>query len=169
MTFLITFVLFPGVTQLDFTGPAQVLCRVPDADVAYVSATDGPVPTDCGFSVLPTGTLAALRRTDLLCVPGGFGIVDAIGNADLLADLRRLAADARYVTSVCTGALVLGAAGLLEGKEATTHWAYHDLLPLVGARPRRARVVRNGDTFTGGGVTAGVDFGLTIAAEVAGE
>lgn len=169
MAFSITFVLFPGVTQLDFTGPAQVLCRIPGAEVAYAGAGAEPIPTDCGFSVLPTIAISDVDSTDLICVPGGFGVVEALGDRSLIANVQRLSEGCPYITSVCTGAFVLGSAGLLKGKKATTHWAYHDLLPLVGAIPARTRVVRDGNTLTGGGVTAGIDFGLTIVAEIAGE
>ncbi len=105
----------------------------------------------------------------MLCVPGGFGVAQAIADTETLNYVRRVGEQARYVTSVCTGAFVLGAAGLLKGKRATTHWAYHHLLPLVGAIPEKARVVRDGDIFTGGGVTAGIDFALTLTEAIAGE
>lgn len=169
MSLVVTFVLFPGITQLDLTGPAQILTRLPDAVVHFAALGSEPVSTDCGFGIVPTIRFADIDRTDLICVPGGFGIEAAMADPAFMAEVRRLAAEARYVTSVCTGALVLGAAGLLNGKRATTHWAYHDLLPLAGATPVKARVVRDGDTFSGGGVTAGIDFALVIAAEVAGE
>jgi cyclohexyl-isocyanide hydratase len=113
-------------------------------------------------------TLAECPPLDLLCIPGGFGVDQAIADAETLAFVRRQASRARYLTSVCTGAFVLGAAGLLRGKRATTHWAYRHFLPLVGATPVDARVVRDGDLFTGGGVTAGIDFAFTVAAEIAG-
>lgn len=168
MTLSFAFLLFPRVTQLDMTGPLQVLHRVPGAAVHLVARTRDPVPTDCGFSIVPTVTTADAPRVDLLCVPGGFGVEDVITDPELMSFVRRGAKEARWVTSVCTGAFVLGAAGLLEGRRATTHWAYRDLLPLVGAIPERARVVRDGNIVTGGGVTAGIDFGLELAAEIAG-
>lgn len=163
------FLLFPDVTQLDFTGPLQVLHRLPGATTHIVAKTLDPVPSDCGLSLVPTATFADCPPLDLLCVPGGFGVDGAMGDAETMDFVRRAGAQARYVTSVCTGAFILGAAGLLQGKRATTHWAYHDLLPLVGAIPVHARVVRDGDTFTGGGVTAGIDFALTLAAELRGD
>lgn len=163
------FLLFPNVTQLDFTGPLQVLHRLPGATTHIVAKTLDPVPSDCGLSLVPTVTFADCPPLDLLCVPGGFGVDGAMGDAETMDFVRRAGAQARYVTSVCTGAFILGAAGLLQGKRATTHWAYHDLLPLVGAIPVHARVVRDGDTFTGGGVTAGIDFALTLAAELRGD
>lgn len=162
------FLLFPNVTQLDFTGPLQVLHRLPGATTHIVAKTRDPVPSDCGLSLVPTATFADCPPVDLLCVPGGFGVDDAMGDAETMDFVRRAGAQAKYVTSVCTGAFILGAAGLLKGKRATTHWAYHDLLPLVGAIPEHARLVRDGNTFTGGGVTAGIDFALTLAAEIAG-
>ena len=164
----IGFVLFPNVTQLDFTGPLQVLHRLPGATTHILAKTREPVPSDCGLSLVPTAAFAESPALDLICVPGGFGVSEAIEDEETIAFVRRAAASARYVTSVCTGAFVLGAAGLLHGKRATTHWAYHSLLPLVGARPEAARVVRDGNTITGGGVTAGIDFALTVVAEIAG-
>jgi cyclohexyl-isocyanide hydratase len=169
VTLNIAFVLFPNLTQLDMTGPAQVLHRLPDSKVEYVAATLDPVPSDCGLSLVPTATFETAPQADLLCVPGGFGVEQAMADPAMLAFVRRQAAGARHVTSVCTGAFILGAAGLLRGRKATTHWAYVDLLPLVGAIPTPGRVVRDGDLFTGGGVTAGIDFALTLAAEIAGD
>ena len=168
MALHVTFVLFPNVTQLDFTAPAQVLARMPDARVTVAARSSEPVPTDCGFSILPAATFENAEQADLMCVPGGFGVGDALGDDETVGFIREQAAGARYVTSVCTGAFLLGAAGLLRGKRATTHWAYTGLLPLVGAEFAPGRVVVDGDVITGGGVTAGLDFALTVAAEVAG-
>jgi cyclohexyl-isocyanide hydratase len=165
----IGFVLFPNLTQLDFTGPLQVLHRVPGAETLVAAKTDRPVPSDCKLSLVPSTTFADCPDLDLICVPGGFGVEQAIADDETVAFVKRQGARARYVTSVCTGAFLLGAAGLLNGKRATTHWAYHHLLPLVGATPVKARVVRDGNLFTGGGVTAGIDFALTVATELAGE
>jgi cyclohexyl-isocyanide hydratase len=164
----IGFLLFPNLTQLDLTGPLQVIHRLPGAQTHLAAKTLSPVPSDCGLSLVPTVTLAECPPLDLLCIPGGFGVDQAIADAETLAFVRQQAAHARYLTSVCTGAFVLGAAGLLRGKRATTHWAYRQFLPLVGAIPVEARVVRDGEVFTGGGVTAGIDFAFTVAAEVAG-
>ena len=162
------FVLFPNLTQLDFTGPLQVLHRLPGATTHIIAKTLDPVPSDCGLSLVPTTTFEACPPLDLICVPGGFGVEQAMADAETVAFVRRQGLQAKYVTSVCTGAFILGAAGLLQDKRATTHWAYRDLLPLVGAMPEHARVVRDGHTITGGGVTAGIDFALTVAAEIAG-
>ena len=166
--FNIGFVIFPNLTQLDFTGPLQVLHRLPGAKAHIIARTRDPVPSDCGLSLMPTATFANCEPLDLICIPGGFGVSGAIADAPTIDFVRRQAARAKYVTSVCTGAFVLGVAGLLRGRRATTHWAYTGLLPLVGATYEKARVVRDGNVFTGGGVTAGIDFALTVAAELAG-
>lgn len=165
----IVFLLFPNLTQLDFTGPLQVLSRLPGATVALAAKSLDPVPTDVVLTLNPTHTLENCPQADVLCAPGGFGVDDAMQDEETVAFVKRQAAGAKYVTSVCTGAFILGAAGLLEGKRATTHWAYHDALTQVGATPVKARVVRDGNLFTGGGVTAGIDFAFTLAAEIAGE
>jgi len=167
--FHIGFVLFPGITQLDFTGPLQVLHRLPGARVHLASKTLDPLPSDCGLDLVPNTTFDACPQLDLICVPGGFGVDDAMRDPAVTGFVKAQAGAARYVASVCTGAFVLGAAGLLAGMRATTHWAYHADLEAVGAVPVKARVVRDGAVFTGGGVTAGIDFALTIAAEIAGE
>ncbi|WP_375201220.1 DJ-1/PfpI family protein [Hyphococcus sp.] len=165
----ITFLLFPNLTQLDFTGPLQVLSRLPGARVALAAKSLAPVPTDAVLTLNPTHSFDDCPPTDLLCIPGGFGIDDAMRDEETVAFVKREGARANYVTSVCTGAFILGAAGLLAGKKATTHWAYHDELKRVGAEPVKARVVRDGNVFTGGGVTAGIDFAFTLATEIAGE
>lgn len=164
----IVFVLFPNLTQLDFTGPLQVLSRLPGAEVHLAAKMLEPVPSDAALAIPPTCTFADCPPADVLCVPGGFGVDEAILDEELMAFVRREGARARYVTSVCTGAFVLGAAGLLMDRRATTHWAYHDALADVGAIPVRERVVRDGNLITGGGVTAGIDFAFTLAAEIAG-
>lgn len=164
----IVFALFPGVTQLDFTGPHQVFSRLPGAQVILASRTGEPIETD-GITFAGLRRLADIPRCDVICVPGGFGATDnAIADEEFLRELRRLAAGARYVTSVCTGSLVLGAAGLLRGRRAACHWAWRELLSAFGAIPDPARVVRDGNVVTGGGVTAGIDFALSLAAELAG-
>lgn len=164
----IGFVVFPGLTQLDFTGPLQVLCRAPGASVHIIAKTLEPVPSDAQLKILPTTTFAACPSLDLICAPGGHGVADAVKDKETIDFVRDRAAKAKWVTSVCTGAFILGAAGLLKGKRATTHWAYKELLPLVGAHVANARVVQDGNLFTGGGVTAGIDFALTIVGEIAG-
>jgi cyclohexyl-isocyanide hydratase len=164
----IGFLLFPNVTQLDMTGPIQVLSRLPGSTIHVAAKTPAPIMTDCGFAIHPTVMLADCPKLDLICAPGGFGVVTAMRDGDVIAFVRAQGAQAQYVTSVCTGAFILGAAGLLRGKRATTHWAYHHLFKDVGAMPTHGRVVRDGNVFTAGGVTAGIDFALSIAAEVAG-
>lgn len=168
MTLQIGFLLFPRVQQLDLTGPYEVFASLPDARVHLVAQSSGPVTTATGLVLIPTTTFAGCPALDVLCVPGGTGVNDLLRDAETLGFVRRQAAGSRYVTSVCTGALVLGAAGLLRGKRATTHWNAHDLLAGFGAVPVRGRVVRDGNLLTGGGVTAGIDFALTLAAELAG-
>jgi cyclohexyl-isocyanide hydratase len=160
--------LYPNVTQLDATGPAQVLSRVPGAKMHMIWKTRDPVPTDAGFSIVPTTSFAECPPLDVICVPGGAGQTALMGDPETLDFLRKQAAGARYVTSVCTGALVLGAAGLLRGKRAATHWMSRDLLREFGAEPVAERVVVDGRLITGGGVTAGIDIALRAAAEIAG-
>ena len=161
--------IFPNVTQLDATGPAQVLSRVPGATLHMIWKTRDPVMTDAGFAIVPTTTFADCPQLDVICVPGGGGQVALMGDDETLDFLRRQAAGARYVTSVCTGSLVLGAAGLLKGYRSACHWASRELLTQFGAIPVAERVVRDRNRLSGGGVTAGIDFGLTLAAELAGE
>lgn len=167
-TIHIGFLLFPNVTQLDLTGPAQVLSRVPDAKVHLAWKTLDPVPTDSGFAICPTTTFAESPQFDVLCVPGGFGIEALFEDAEVLAFLRSQGERARYVTSVCSGSLVLGAAGLLAGYQSACHWAWRALLPRFGAIPVDERIVRDRNRISGGGVTAGIDFALALAAELAG-
>jgi cyclohexyl-isocyanide hydratase len=164
------FVIFPNLTQLDFTGPLQVLARVPQSTVHIVARSREPVPSDCGLGLVPTHTFADCPPLDLLCVPGGgLGVIAAAGDRQTIDFVRSQARQARYVTSVCTGAFILGVAGLLRGRRATTHWAFTDLLPLVGATHEKARIVKDGNLITAGGVTSGIDFGLSVSAEIAGE
>ena len=161
--------LYPNVTQLDATGPAQVLSRVPGATMHMIWKTRDPIPTDAGFSIVPNTTFADCPKLDLICVPGGGGQVALMTDPETLAFLRTQAATARYVASVCTGSLVLGAAGLLKGYRSACHWAWRDMLKDFGAIAVAERVVRDRNRISGGGVTAGIDFGLTVAAELAGE
>jgi cyclohexyl-isocyanide hydratase len=165
----IGFLLFPNVTQLDLTGPAQVLSRVPGAQVHLAWKTLDPVATDVGFSIVPTTTFAECPPLTVLCVPGGFGFADQLTDPETLEFLRRQGGQARYVTSVCNGSLLLGAAGLLQGYRSACHWAWRKYLPRFGAIPVAERVVRDRNRISGGGVTAGIDFGFALAAELAGE
>lgn len=165
----IVFCLFPGVTQLDMTGPAQFLSRLPNARVEVAAKTAAPVATDSGFAIAPSTTFEDCPAADIVCVPGGHGVADALGDTETIAFIARQAAGAKWVSSVCTGAFLLGRAGLLSARRATTHWAYAHLLPLVGAVHEPARVVEDGNVVTAGGVTAGIDFALTLIAREAGE
>jgi cyclohexyl-isocyanide hydratase len=164
----IAFLLFPHLTQLDLTGPAQVLSRVPGARVEYVAATLDPVPSDCGLALVPTVTIEDAGPADVLVVPGGDGAFDAMLAPAVVAFVRRQAEDATWITSVCTGAFVLGAAGLLAGRRATTHWASKPMLEAFGAQPVDARIARDGAVVTAAGVSAGIDMALWLAAELAG-
>ena len=159
--------LFPRMTQLDLTGPFEVFTKIPDARVLLLWKTLQPVEADSGLQLLPYATLNDHPPLDVICIPGGPGVNALMEDTTVLDWLRAQAKHASYVSSVCTGALVLGAAGLLRGKRATSHWGYRDLLTQFGATPTPGRVVRDGNLFTGGGVTAGIDFALTMAAELA--
>lgn len=164
----IVFALYPGVTHLDFTGPHQVLVRTPNADAVVASMGGMDIEAE-GLTFTKLADLAAVDRCDVLCIPGGFGTTEAMGDAAFMAQIRRLGTSARYLTSVCTGSLILGAAGFLSGKRATSHWAWRDQLSQFGAIVSDERVVRDGNLFTGGGVTAGIDFALVMLAELAGQ
>ena len=168
-TIEIGILFFPDVTQLDAMGPAQVLSRLPSARLHMIWKSREPVTTDCGFAVVPTTTFADCPHLDVICVPGGVGQVALMNDEETLGFLRRQAEAARYITSVCTGSLVLAAAGLLTGYRAACHWSVRDELTAFGAVPAAERVVRDRNRFSGGGVTAGIDFGLSLAAELAGE
>ena len=165
----IGFFIYPGVTQLDATGPAQVLSRVPGAVIHMVWKNLDPVPTDAGFSILPTDSFGSCPDLDVICVPGGRGQSPLMADAVVLQFLATQGAQARYVTSVCGGSLLLGAAGLLNGYRSACHWAFREMLPNFGAEPVAERTVRDRNRISGGGVTAGIDFGLVLAAELAGD
>ncbi|MCM5560408.1 DJ-1/PfpI family protein [Pleomorphomonas sp. JP5] len=165
--FRIVFAIYPGMTHLDFTGPHQFLSRLPRSEVVVASAAGGDVPSE-GLIFASTRRLEDIAACDLICVPGGANATTVALDDAFVGNVRRLALSARYVTSVCTGSLILGAAGLLNGRRAACHWAWRHLLPLYGAVPDEARVVRDGNLITGGGVTAGIDFALVVLAEIAG-
>jgi cyclohexyl-isocyanide hydratase len=169
MAFNIVFPLFPGVTQLDFTGTAQMLTYVPDVELCVVSENAEPVQTDCGFSILPKFSFDNCPPADMICLPGGPGVFEAINHQPLIDFVARHCQGATYITSVCTGAFILGAAGMLTGKRATTHWGYTDALKVCGAEFTEGRVVVDGNLITAGGVTSGIDFSLAVIAEVWGE
>ncbi len=165
----IVFVLFDNVTQLDFSGPVQFLSRLPGAKTHVVSKDGKAISTDCGFAIVPTGSFGDCPQADIICVPGGHGVRQAIADEALVAFVREQAKSAEWITSVCTGSFILGAADLLHDKRATTHWAYTQLLPLFGATHEEARVVRDGNLVTAGGVTSGIDFALKLIALAQGE
>ncbi|MFL6836235.1 MAG: DJ-1/PfpI family protein [Bradyrhizobium sp.] len=158
--------VFPKVTQLDLTGPLQVFSSVPGAKVHLVWKRIEPVASDSVLTLMPTVTFADCPQLDVICVPGGLGTDDMINDEEMLAFLRTQAGGAKYVTSVCTGSLVLGAAGLLKGYRATTHWSAIDFLSAFGAIPTKTRVCVDRNRFTGGGVTAGIDFALTLVSQL---
>ena len=157
--------LFPDLTQLDLTGPYEVFIRFPNTKVHLLWKTLEPVTAGGGMQLLPTTIFAECPRLDLVCVPGGAGTNALLSDVETLDFVRRQASCARYVTSVCTGSLVLGAAGLLKGRRATTHWMSLPMLAAFGCEPVAERVVVDGNVVTGGGVTAGIDFALTVAVE----
>jgi cyclohexyl-isocyanide hydratase len=158
--------LFPKLTQLDLTGPVQAFSSIPGAKVHLIWKRIEPVPTDSVLTLSPTVTFADCPRLDVICVPGGFGTDDMVNDEEVLAFLRRQAESAKYVTSVCTGSLVLGAAGLLRGYRAATHWSARDLLAAFGAVSSNERVCVDRNRITGGGVTAGIDFALTLVSHL---
>lgn len=167
--FHIGMLLYPDLTQLDLTGPAQVLSRAPGVKMHYLWKTIEPIPSDAGLSLMPTTTFAACPQLDMICVPGGAGQVALMKDEETLSFLRKQGEGAKYVTSVCSGSLLLGAAGLLTGYKSACHWMYRDFLPAFGAIPVNARVVKDRNRISGGGVTAGIDFALTVVAEIWGE
>ncbi|GJE40134.1 DJ-1/PfpI family protein [Methylobacterium persicinum] len=168
MTLRFGILCFPGVQQLDLTGPYEVFASAKGASVHLVWRDTQPIRSSAGLTLIPDMTFAEAPNFDVLCVPGGGGVNAILTDEPVLAFVRDKAAKARFVTSVCTGALVLGRAGILRGKRAATHWNAMDLLPLLGAIPVAERVVRDGSLITAGGVTSGIDFGLAVVAELLG-
>lgn len=169
MAFRIGLLVFPDIMQLDMTGPHEVFTKFPDTEVLLVWKTLDPVRSGGGMRILPDVTYADCPQLDLVCVPGGGGMNPLLTDPETLDFLRRQAEGARYVTSVCTGSLVLGAAGLLKGRRAACHWMSREMLSEFGATPDPARVVVDGNIISGGGVTAGIDFALTVAGELFGD
>jgi cyclohexyl-isocyanide hydratase len=165
----IVMLLFPNMTALDLVGPAQVFSHIPGLDLDLASHSLEPVATDAGFSLLPTSTFTYTPMCDLLFVPGGEGVFDLLGEPAVLNFLQRQAAGAQWLTSVCTGLFLLAAAGLLRGRRATTHWAWFPLLYQLDVVPVNERVVRDGTIITGAGVTSGLDFALSVVAELFGD
>lgn len=163
----ILFVLYPGVTHLDFTGPHQVLSRAPDSQIVVASMGGQDIEAE-GLTFTNLADLSKVERCDVICIPGGFGTTAAMLDEAFMGEVRRLGTGAKYQTSVCTGSLILAAAGFLKGKRAACHWAWRPLLEPFGAIVGEERVVRDGDIITGGGVTAGIDFGFVMLEELAG-
>jgi cyclohexyl-isocyanide hydratase len=159
-------VLFPRVTQLDFTGPLQVFSSVPGAQVHLIWKRIEPVASDSVMAITPTVSFADCPQLDVICVPGGIGTDDMVNDEEMLTFLKKQAEGAKYITSVCTGSLVLGAAGLLKGYRATTHWSAMEGLAPFGAIPTKTRVCTDRNRVTGGGVTAGIDFALTLVSQM---
>lgn len=160
--------LFPNVTQLDLTGPAEVFGNVPNSELHLIWKSMAPVATGKGWKILPTTTFDKCPQLDVICVPGGSGQITLMDDSETLDFLQKQASQACYVTSVCTGSLLLGAAGLLKGYKATCHWMSHDQLALLGAIPVAKRVVQDRNRITGAGVSAGIDFALTVVANLCG-
>ena len=169
MSFRIGILIFPDIMQLDMTGPHEVFTKMPDTEVLLIWKTLDPIVTGGGMRILPDVTYETCPELDLICVPGGGGINPLLNDSETLDFIREKAETARFITSVCTGSLVLAAAGLLKGKRSACHWMSRDMLSEFGAIPDSSRVVIDGKFISGGGVTAGIDFGLTVAAEVFGE
>jgi cyclohexyl-isocyanide hydratase len=167
-TFTVGMVLFDGVTQLDLTGPYEVLARMPNTRVLLIASSLAPVRTEWGLTITPDTTFADAPPFDLICVPGGWGVDAQLEDAALITFLRQHGERASYATSVCSGALLLGAAGLLRGYRATTHWLSLDLLSYFGAEPVAERVVHDRNRITAAGVSSGIDFALVVAGEVFG-
>jgi cyclohexyl-isocyanide hydratase len=167
--FIIVEAIYPGMTQLDFTAPHTVFSRIPGAETIVASEPGGEIVSDGGLTFAHTRRMAEIDRCDLIFFPGGSSATDAATDPSFMSQAKRLAEGARYLTSVCTGSLILAATGLIKGRRAACHWAWRDMLSLFDVIPDPARVVRDGDIITGGGVTAGMDFALVVAAELAGE
>lgn len=163
------FLLFPGIQLLDFAGPYEIFAALPDCEIRLFWKTLEPVSCSTGLLLHPNATLNDSYPLDVLCIPGGAGINALLLDDEVVHWVGQQASRARWITSVCTGALLLGVAGLLKGRRATTHWRYHDLLSSFDAIPVRERVVQDGNLITGGGVTAGIDFALAVVTALRGQ
>jgi cyclohexyl-isocyanide hydratase len=166
---IIGLVFYPGMTSLDIIGPQQVFSGLPGAQIPWIWKTLDPVKTDDGMMVLPDTTFDNCPRLDVICIGGGIGQASVEDDPELLAFLRNQGSTAKFVTSVCGGSQFLAKAGLLEGYRAATHWAARPQLAALGVEVGTERVVIDRNRITGGGVTAGIDFGLTIASILYGE
>ena len=167
--FRIVEVIFQGMTQLDFTAPHTVFSRIPGAETIVASKDGGEVVSDGGLTFAHTTPMKAIDRCDLIFFPGGFSTTEVACDPEFMGEVKRVAGGAKYLTSVCTGSIILAASGLIKGRRAACHWAWRDMLELFGVIPDPSRVARDGNIITGGGVTAGMDFALVVAAELAGE
>lgn len=167
--FQIGMIIFNNMIDLDFVGPHDVLSQVPDVKVTALAKTLDPVTTDSRLRLLPQARLSEAPPLDMLFIGGGFGTTQLMEDREVIDFLVSRAPTAQYITSVCTGALVLGAAGLLKGYKATTHWTAMGVLPIFGAEPVHERVVFDRNRITGGGVTAGIDFGLAVVGKIWGD
>ena len=165
----IAFLLYPGMTALDFVGPHEVLCRLPGVVIRRVSKQPGPVKTDSEVQLIAECGFGDATRPDVLVVPGAASATDMRDEPEILDWVRNAHAGTTWTTSVCTGSLILGAAGVLSGLKATTHWAALDRLLIYGAEPTQARVVEAGKVITAAGVSAGIDMALLLAAKLAGQ
>jgi transcriptional regulator GlxA family with amidase domain len=165
----IVFAAYPNFNHLDLSGPHQILSMIPGAKIIVASVEGGEISSDAGLTFSKLARLRDVSRCDVICTIGGSGLAEALRDGAFVAEVRRLGLGARFATSVCTGSLILGAAGLLKGKRAACHWAWRDLLPAFGAIVDESRIVKDGNVVTGGGVTAGIDLALALAAEIAGE
>ena len=169
MTLRFGFLVFPGMQQLDMTGPYEVFASTAGAEVVLIWKNRAPVMTATKLPITPTATFEDCPPLDVICIPGGSGVNALMEDGEVLDFVRAKAIHARYLTSVCSGALVLGAAGLIKGRRAATHWYAHDFLAAFGAIPVDARIVEDGKVITAGGVTSGIDFGLTVVARLLGQ
>lgn len=166
--FEILFIIYPDFNSLDFAGPFEMFFRIPDVKITLASPAGGDVASEAGLVIGGTVKLADVARCDLLCIPGGMH-QDSMLTPEMIVDICRVAGTAQYITSVCNGSLILAKAGLLVGRRSACHWSLRHLLADYGAIPDSSRVVRDGNYFSGGGVTSGIDFALTVAAEIFGE
>ncbi len=162
-------VIYPDMTQLDITGPFQVFSFIPNAQVLILWKNLEPVRSANGLTILPTLTFEQCPNLDVLCIPGGPGQIEMMQDEEVLQFLREQGKTAKFVTSVCTGSLILAAAELLQGYRAACHWAFRDQLAMLGVEVGTERVVVDRNRITGGGVTAGIDFGLAVASKLCGE
>lgn len=160
----VNFLLFPALTQLDLTGPYEVLVRIPGVNIDFVSTSMEPVVSDRGLTMLPTATFENAEPCDLLVVPGGPGTDNTLIDPRWVAFTACQGSQARFILGICTGSLLLGASGLLRGRRAACHWQAREFLPAFGAIPDESRMCVDGNIFTSGGVTSGIDMAIKAVA-----